>query len=314
MSTSLSSSSLDNDHSATAHEFRPGKNMATSVYGTILAGQSCLITVTWRKNVLLHGLSLSLQGPDQHGNCCYKVEFSTWFSRRKEGSEQLLAGDKTVDLVWDLMAANFNGQIEPQSNYYIAIACDQELVLLLGNLEQEAFTRTGCSLLLDPLFVSRKDHLSGKKLFLTRNKFHKRRACHEISVDCYNDSSEECDPHMEIRIDGNLVLQVRHLQWNFRGNEFIDVEEAPLGVCWDVHGWLFSPELRHSLAIFQRTPSPPSPPPALAALSPLSSSLGSTILPSPQPANSTAGEECPTGNLPGFFVVSVYMESSVELG
>ncbi|XLR07732.1 hypothetical protein S83_035670 [Arachis hypogaea] len=56
---------------------------------------------------------------------------------------------------------------------------------------------------------------------------------------------------MEIRIDGHLVIHVKHLQWKFRGNESIHLSKMRVEVYWDVHDWLFSPGLKHALFIFK---------------------------------------------------------------
>ncbi|KAJ6748516.1 hypothetical protein OIU79_029595 [Salix purpurea] len=87
---------------------------------------------------------------------------------------------------------------------------------------------------------------------------------------------------MAIKIDGHLVIHVKHLQWKFRGNESINLHKLRVEVYWDVHDWLFSPGLRHALFIFKpimpctslsslSTSSSPSP---LSSSTPLSSQTG----------------------------------------
>ncbi|KAI4341369.1 hypothetical protein MLD38_026100 [Melastoma candidum] len=249
---------------------RSGQSVFVSVYRTKIADQCRLITVTWCKNSLLHGLSVSLQGPDGEDQYSCKVELKPWYFWRKQGCKRFLVDRKPVDVFWDLRAAKFDGETEPDSEYYVAVVCDLEVVLLVGDLKKDAYRRTGCRpALIDPILVSRREHIFGKKRFTTRVKLYEKGRFHEISVECKNrspghpsESSGGGDTEMEIRVDGQPMIQVRHLQWKFRGNECIYINKLRVEVYWDVHDWLFSPGLRHALFIFKpalgsMSPSPP---------------------------------------------------------
>lgn len=230
---------------------RSGQNLFMSVYRTKIADLCRLITVTWCKNLLLHGLSISIQGPELDSQYACKIELKTWYFWKKQGSKQFLVEGKPVDVFWDLKSARFNGETEPSSDYYVAVVCDEEVVLLLGNLKKEAYRKTRCRpALIDPILVSRKEHIFGKKKFLTRVKFHDKGSLHEISIECKNNG---VGPEMEIKIDGDLVIHVKHLQWKFRGNESVLVNKAKIDVFWDVHDWLFIPGLRHASFVFKPT-------------------------------------------------------------
>ncbi|KAM7471246.1 hypothetical protein LguiA_009429 [Lonicera macranthoides] len=272
---------------------RAGQSIYMSVYQTKLADLSRLITITWCKNLLLHGLSVSVQHLGEQSGYTCKVELKPWYFWRKHGSKQFVLDTKPIDIFWDLRAAKFNGETEPTSDYYVAIVCDQEVVLLVGDLKKDAYRRTGCRpALMDPILVSRKEHIFGKKRFSTRVRFHEKGGLHEVSVECKNRSkSGEINPEMEIRIDGHLVIHVNHLQWKFRGNESIHLNKVRVEVCWDVHDWLFSPGLRHALFIIKpsllATCSS-----SLSSPSPLSSSLSSTPL--------SSGTESSGGSVEGF--------------
>ncbi|KAL4347143.1 hypothetical protein GQ457_17G017800 [Hibiscus cannabinus] len=253
---------------------RSGQSVFMSVFRTKIADQCRLVTVTWFKNLLLHGLSVSVGGPHGENQNGCRVELKPWCFWRKQGSKRfVIDGNKPVAVFWDLKAAKFNGQTEPVSEYYVAVVCNEEVVLLVGDLKKEAYRKTGRRpALIDPILVSRKEHIFGKKRFSTRVKFHEKGGFHEISIECKKRNVDSLDgvavvePEMEIRIDGNLALHVQHLQWKFRGNESINVNKRRLQVYWDVHDWLFSPGLRHALFIFK--PAMPS----SSSSSPLSSS------------------------------------------
>ncbi|KAK4438537.1 hypothetical protein Salat_0188100 [Sesamum alatum] len=276
---SSSGEKLADDPAAVA---RSGQNVFMSVYRTKMADQCRLITVTWCKNLLLHGLSVSVEGPDGDSHYTCKVELKPWYFWKKQGSKRFNVNGKAVDVFWDLRVAKFNGETEPTSDYYVAVVCDDEVVLLLGNLRKEAYRKTGCRpALIDPMLVSRKEHIFGKRKFITRVKFHDKGSFHEISIECKNKSSANsngAEPEMEIRIDGHLVIHVKHLQWKFRGNESVHLNKARIEVFWDVHDWLFSPGLRHALFIFKPTllSTSSSTPPSSLPSTPLSSRTGSS--------------------------------------
>ncbi|OMO81641.1 hypothetical protein COLO4_23465 [Corchorus olitorius] len=259
---------------------RSGQSVFMSVYRTKLAGQCRLITVTWCRNLLLHGLSVSVQGPEGEDHYRCKVELKPWYFWRKQGSKHFIVDGKTVDVVWDLKAAKFNGETEPRSDYYVAIVCEDEVVLLLGDQKKDAYRKTGCRpSLIEPILVSRREHVFGKKKFSTRVKFNDKGTFHDISVECNNSiNSDGFDPVLDIRVDGKLAIQIKHLQWKFRGNESINVGKNGVEVYWDVHDWLFGSGPRHGLFIFNPIPSS-------SIISPSSSSISA---PSSPPSSSSS--------------------------
>ncbi|CBI16794.3 unnamed protein product, partial [Vitis vinifera] len=66
---------------------RSSQSVFMSVYRTKIAGQCRLITITWCKDLLLHGLSVSVQGPDGDSHYQSKVELKPWYFWRKQGSK-----------------------------------------------------------------------------------------------------------------------------------------------------------------------------------------------------------------------------------
>ncbi|KAE8688960.1 high-affinity nitrate transporter 3.1-like [Hibiscus syriacus] len=237
---------------------RSGQSVFMSVFRTKIADQCRLITVTWCKNLLLNGLSVSVSGPEGENQYTCKMELKPWYFWKKQGSRHfIIDGDKAVNVFWDLKTAKFNGETEPSSEYYVAVVCDEEVVLLVGDLKKEAYRKTGCRpALIDPILVSRKEHVFGRKRFSSRIKLDDEKSMfHEISIECKN----KVEPEMEMRIDNQLVLHVKHLQWKFRGNETFQVNKTRVEVYWDVHDWLFSPGLRRALFIFKPVLSSSSP-------------------------------------------------------
>lgn len=243
---------------------RSRQSVFMSVYRTKLVGQCRLITVTWCKNPLLHarGLCVSVQGPNPDDSYRCKVELKGWHFWKKQGSKQFEVDGKTVDVVWDMKSAKFKGETEPQSDYYVAVVSEEEVVLLLGNLKKDAYRKTGCPpSLIDPILISRREHVFGKKRFSTRIRFCEKGRFYGISIQFINSDS---DPELEIKIDGELVIQVKHLQWKFRGNESVKIGENGIEVYWDVHDLMFRSGPRHGLFIFKPISSPAAvaPPPS----------------------------------------------------
>lgn len=290
---------VSDDHSAVT---RSGQSVFVSVYHTKIADQCRLISVTWCKNLLLHGLSVSVEGLDRESQYTCKVELKPWYFWRKQGSKRFMVDGKAADIFWDLKAAKFNGETEPISEYYVAVVYEDEVVLLVGDLKKNAYKKTGCRpALIDPILVSKKEHIFGKKKYSTRVKFNENGSFHYISIECRNSSGggkmingnslNGVEPEMEIRIDGLSVIHVKHLQWKFRGNESISVNKMRVEVYWDVHDWLFSPGLRHALFIFK---------PILSSTS--LSSLSSASSPPQSPLSSTplSSQTESSGSLEGF--------------
>ncbi|PKI77120.1 hypothetical protein CRG98_002623 [Punica granatum] len=242
------------------HGTDPIPAMATSsaVYRMEISGQSCLVTVTWCKDLLLHGLSIAFHGPGKPDEeCACKLELKPWHFWKRQGSKDLLVEGTKVSAVWDLRAVVFNGETEPRSDYYVAVVCKEEVVLLVGDMKKEAYRRTGCRpALTDPVLVSRTEHSFGKSRFFARIKIHEKGKVHQVSVMegksiCNMGSESHGEPEMEIAIDGVKVAHVKHLQWKFRGNEEMSIGGRRLEVYWDVHDWLFGSGPRRGLFLFR---------------------------------------------------------------
>ncbi|WOL02453.1 hypothetical protein Cni_G11172 [Canna indica] len=244
-----------------------GQSVVTSVYRTKIAGHCRLITVSWCKNVLARGLSVSVddEAPSGSGAAALgraislKVEMRPWHFWRKHGARRFQVDGRAVDVAWDLRSAKFGGEPEPQSGFYVAVAGDREVALLLGDGKREAYRKTGCRpASIDAALLSREEHVFGRAgRFATRARFQEKGGRpHEVAIE-YSSSSSGCsiggniDPEMVIKIDGAVAVHVKHLQWKFRGNECITVSRARVEVYWDVHDWLFSPGLSHAMFIFK---------------------------------------------------------------
>ncbi|MBA0556576.1 hypothetical protein Golob_026662 [Gossypium lobatum] len=112
----------------------------------------------------------------------FKDWLKPWYFWRKQGSKYFIIDGTTVDVVWVFKAGNFN----------------------------DACRKTGCRpSLIEPMLVFRRENIFGNKKFSMRVKFNEKGAFHDISVEC---SSDGMDPVLEIRVDGKLAIEVKHLQ------------------------------------------------------------------------------------------------------
>ncbi|KAG4208463.1 hypothetical protein ERO13_A03G133605v2 [Gossypium hirsutum] len=241
------------DHQRLADEptnvSRSGQSIFKFVYRTKLVSECRLITITWYKNLLLDKTHMNmLDTCDSIGeggivslpkkacfflpphkenillrmnkilrNCPYDWP-KPWYFWRKQGSEYFIIDGTTVDVVWDFKAGNFNGETEPQSDYY-----------------KDAYRKTGCRpSLIEPMLVFRREHIFGNKKFTMRVKFNEKGAFHDI-----------------------YQWYAALMGW-IQGNESINVGKNGLQVFWDIHDWLFGSGPRHGLFIFNPILSSPS--------------------------------------------------------
>ncbi|XP_008783101.2 uncharacterized protein LOC103702440 [Phoenix dactylifera] len=223
-----------------------------SIYQANIVGVPRNVTVVWSKNLMNHSLSVSVEKSNGDSPLTCKVELKPWPFWSKKGFKSLEIDGERVDLYWDLRSAKFSNGPEPSGgHHYVALVCNEEVVLLLGDCKKEAYRRTKCRPALESAaLVSRRENVFGKKCFTTRARFDERKKEHDIVVE--NSISGPQDPEMWISIDGVVLIHVSNLQWKFRGNETVLVEKVPVQVFWDVHDWLFgSPGTGHALFIFK---------------------------------------------------------------
>eukprot|EP00249_Psilotum_nudum_P034383 c53373_g1_i1 orf=755-1654(+) len=227
---------------------RTTQNLVTSLYQTKFAGASRLITVTWCKNLMGQGLAVAVD--DLSSQCTCKVDMKPWFFWKKKGCKSFEEGASNMLLFWDLSSAKFGSGPEPLESFFVAVVSDQEVVLLIGDMCEEAFKKTLAKPLSpDTTLISRREHLFGKTLYTTNAQFGESGRSHEIMIECQTVGPKE--PYLCVRIDRQLVLQVKRLMWKFRGNHTIIVDDLPVELFWDVHNWFFNPNDAHAVFMFQ---------------------------------------------------------------
>ncbi|KAE8726534.1 protein transport protein SFT2-like [Hibiscus syriacus] len=91
--------------------------------------------------------------------------------------------------------------------------------------------------LVEPLDF-KKENVLAKKSFATRARFEDNSREHDIVVESSITGMK--DPEMWISMDGVVLIHVKNLQWKFRGNQTVLVDNNRFKSCGDVHDWLFN--------------------------------------------------------------------------
>lgn len=239
------------DHGSRASDLagtRSAQNTVTCLYKAKLAGEYRLISITWCKSLMGQGLSVNLDHPSPLLTC--NVEMKPWLFWKKQGSKGLDMGGKKVVIIWDLSGAKYGSGPEPQEGFFLAVACEREVLLLLGDMHKEALKKMPAkSTLIEATLLSRKEHVFGKQLYTTRAQFFENGQTHDISIECH--TGNEREPRLSVKVDKQLVVQVKRLMWKFRGNQTILIDGLPIEVFWDVHNWFFNSSDGHAVFMFQ---------------------------------------------------------------
>lgn len=243
------------------HGTAAARSRVTCLYHARLAGRPCALSVTWTRGGGLAGqaAAVSVVAVDAaSGDRLCRADVKPWLFSKRKGSKTLdVAGAAAkVDVFWDLSGARFGAAPEPVEGFYVAVVCDGETVLLLGDMRKEAYRKTAADQpAVDALLVARKEHVVSKKVFSAKAQFSHHGRCHDIVIECDTAGAND-DPCLVIHIDRRLVMRVRRLAWKFRGNQTVLVDGLPVEVFWDVHGWLFGSAASSAVFMFQTCQAP----------------------------------------------------------
>ncbi|WOH02681.1 hypothetical protein DCAR_0522070 [Daucus carota subsp. sativus] len=236
---------------ADAGSHKSAQSSVTCVYQSHIGGCWRSITVLWTKNMMNYSLIMSVDSMESNQHHTFKVDLKPWHFWSRKGYKSFQVDGYQLEAFWDFRAARFSGSPEPWSDYYVALVSDGEVALLLGDLKKKAYKKTKSRpALFDAFLIYKKEHVFGKKSFSTRASFDHRTKEHDIVVE--SSTSGPKDPEMWISVDGIVQINIKNLQWKFRGNETITINKQAVQVFWDVYGWLFcDPGSNHGLFIFK---------------------------------------------------------------
>ncbi|KAK2974025.1 hypothetical protein RJ640_011390 [Escallonia rubra] len=227
---------------------KASQNSVTCIYQCKLLGKSCLVTVIWSKSMM--GLCISVEICNLLHQCLRRVDVKPSLFTKRKGSKCVEVNCSRIDLYWDLSVAKFGSGSEPLEGFYIGMVCKGEMVLLIGDLRKEAYDKTNAvPSLSNAMFISKREHVFGKKVYGTKAQLSDNRQIHELRIEC--DTVGVDDPCLVIRVDSKTVMKVKHLRWKFRGNHTILVDGLPVEVFWDVYNWLFGSTFGTAVFMFQ---------------------------------------------------------------
>ncbi|CAH2080442.1 unnamed protein product [Thlaspi arvense] len=170
---------------------KTAQNLVSCIYQCRLRGQSCLITITWSKNLIGQGLSVGIDGNTNQCQC--KVDIKPWLFSKRKGSKSLEADSSKIDIYWDLSSAKFGSGPEPLEGFYLGLVSNKQMILLLGDMRKEAFKKTGATpVFSNAVFVAKREHVFGKKIFNARTQFYDNGPIHDLTIEC--DTSGVSEP------------------------------------------------------------------------------------------------------------------------
>ncbi|WVZ88322.1 hypothetical protein U9M48_034857 [Paspalum notatum var. saurae] len=151
------------------------------------------------------------------------------------------ADHSPVALFWDLTAARYApGSPEPVSGFYVVAVANAEVVLAVGDLAPDFVKARFEGQIPKARFspVSRAARVVGAAA-RARVRFADGAPEHEVAVGCSSSSGSDSEEELWVSVDGKRAVHARRLRWNFRGNQTVFVDGAPVDVMWDLHGWWF---------------------------------------------------------------------------
>ncbi|CAN1132402.1 hypothetical protein LINPERHAP2_LOCUS6997 [Linum perenne] len=236
--------------SSSSSAAKPAQNVVTCIYQSRIRSRSCLITVAWSRTLMgRQGLAITIE--DRSSNqCLCKVEIKPWLFTKRKGSRSI---ESEVDIFWDLSSAKFGSGPEPEQGFYVAVLVDRKMVLFLGDMKKEAYKKASLNshgnAIAASIFVAKKEHVFGKKVFATKARFQNEGRIHDLVLEC--DTIGVKDPCLVVKVDGRTVMQVKRLKWKFRGNGAMVVDGLEVEVLWDVHNWMFGGSVGNAVFMFR---------------------------------------------------------------
>nr|XP_043624102.1 uncharacterized protein LOC122595735 [Erigeron canadensis] len=222
----------------------------TNLYKTTLStGAHHMITVTWCRNAAAQGLQIN-SGDDP--STAFRLNTNSGLFRKKKGNKAFEVNGSKFEVFYDLSAAVYGSGAEPVDGYYVVIMVDSELGLSVGDMSDEAAVKKVKARKDDIgkfCLVSKREHYYGNTLYSTKAQFSDDGTWHDILIQCTREKDgvkKPCpgpnpNPVLLVYIDKRVVVRVKRLQWNFRGNQTIFVDGLSVDLMWDVHDWFFKP-------------------------------------------------------------------------
>ncbi|KDP34380.1 hypothetical protein JCGZ_11263 [Jatropha curcas] len=255
INVSNSSCSSYSNNACISPSFIPSvKNAVSSFYKIILSThKQILVSVTWCKNHTTQGLTINFGNRDS-STTSFKLNTNTRLFRKKKGSKVIESENLKVEIFWDLSSAKYDTGPVPVEGFYVLVMVDNEIGLVLGDIEGETITKKlkTSTPVAKASLISKQEHCSGNStLYATKAQFCETGILHDILIKCSGENEGLKYPVLSVCIDNKMVIRVKRLQWNFRGNQTIFVDGLLVDLMWDVHNWFYSPGSGSAVFMFR---------------------------------------------------------------
>lgn len=227
------------------------QNAVTCIYKVKFSAEKhFFIKITWC-SLLCQVLSISFADDSPSLS---KFSRNSRQLKKVKGTKTFECCNSRIEVFWDVSQATYDIGPEPINGYYIMVWIDSELSLLLGDVKERSDANISISEMQFAKFslLSRCEHFSGDALYSTRAQFCDAGTCHDIVIKCVGeDVVGSKDSELSVSIDKKNVIQVKRLQWNFRGNQTIFVDGLLVDMMWDVHDWFFNSSSGYAVFMFR---------------------------------------------------------------
>ncbi|XP_019155000.1 PREDICTED: uncharacterized protein LOC109151779 [Ipomoea nil] len=198
-----------------------------------------LIKITWG-SLASRGFSISISDWP-----CSSSSFKNSGKIEKiKGSKAIESCSSRSEVFWDLSNATYDAGPEPVKGFYILVLINSEIALFHGDKDEESNAKRCCdsdAKVAKQSLISRCEYFSaGRCVFSGRARFGEGGTSHDITIRCAREGKGLKNWALWVGVDDKRdVIQVKRLQWNFRGNQTIFLDGLLVDMMWDVHGWLF---------------------------------------------------------------------------
>ncbi|XP_061375410.1 uncharacterized protein LOC133317540 [Gastrolobium bilobum] len=206
------------------------QNLVTCIYQTQLCNSPTYLTLSWSRTLVSH--SLTIYAPNTFSITIHLKPSTFSFLPTRPRSKSIyltrtLKHSKKIKLYWDFAGAEFcQNSAEPESCFYLAIWCNGRLEFSLGDLLTPLTRHHQPG---DQALLSRREHVFGSMSYASRGDFLGSK--HKIEIECNGDV-------LRVKVDGEVCLVVKRLEWKFRGNERIFIDGVEVEFYWDVLSWV----------------------------------------------------------------------------
>ncbi|KAJ4953499.1 hypothetical protein NE237_030331 [Protea cynaroides] len=115
-------------------------NLSTCVYNIDLG----VFAVTWCCNVIGRVLHMDLRLDNQDEDLSFRLNIKPFLFWWRHRSKRFNLNNPTrkVQIFWDLTKIKFDSGSEAQSGFYVVVAIDGEMILVVGDSCDEAYRKT----------------------------------------------------------------------------------------------------------------------------------------------------------------------------